>query len=617
MKSTLFLLSLLTHLFVGAQVTPTFNDILIPMRDGELLSADVYLPSNVDSCEVILIQTPYNKNAFESGLPLGIGSNINGQPYGFVIVDWRGFYGSSGADLSNFERGEDGYDIIDWIVQQPWHLNRVGTWGPSALGAVQYQTAREQHPNHTCAVPLVAQPQQDYQQYFYGGALEAARLQQLDALGYGLSPIILTNPYYNFTWQFAETDSWYPSDIHIPTLQIGGWYDHNITKMMEWYEATRNNALPAVQNEQWLLVGPWVHGGTGIAFVGSSVQGELNFPNAAGVPNDKALDFFDYYLLDTPNGWNNTDLIQYYNIGNDTWLTSNAVTIDMPLNDILYFNDNQLLTTSNTGQLESSFLCDPSSPSPTIGGQTLSTGLEQGPYDQISLESRPDVLTFQSGVLYADATISGEATATISVSSDQPDGDIVVRLVDVYPNGSNMLINDGIRRIRFRDGYTQTDESFMSSGQIYTVNVTLPFTNYTWKAGHRIKVFISGNSATRWDVNLQNGGPMYQGGSGVVANMTIHHNTNNPSYLSLPGDNSALGTHEASKGNFQVFPNPAKDYVTINGAQNPEYTLLNAQGQEVLSGKGTIIPVHLLPVGWYLLEIHGERHVEQIPFIKE
>lgn len=615
MKNIFTALSLLLYGMAFGQLTPAFNDISIPMRDGEVLEADVYIPAGADSCQVILIQTPYNKELFTSSLPLGIGLNLDSQPYAFVIVDWRGFYGSSGADLSNFERGEDGYDIIDWIVQQPWHIDRIGTWGPSALGGVQYQTAREQHPGHTCAVPVVAHPQQHYQGYYYGGTLEESRLQQLDALGYGLSPVILANTYYSTLWQITEAETWYPEDIHIPTLQIGGWYDHNINNMMKWYTATRNSALPAVQDEQWLLVGPWVHGGTGIAFVGSPNQGELTYSNAAYVNNDMALDFFDYYLLDSANNWQNTDLVTYYDIGNDAWLTSNSATIDMPMNDVLYFNDNGLLTTTNNGQFETGFVCDPSNPSPTIGGHTLALNLDQGPYDQISLESRNDVITFQSGVLYADATISGEVTATVSVSSDQPDGDICIRLVDVHPDGRNMLINDGIRRIRFRDGYTQADENFMVPGQVYTVEVSLPFVHYTWKAGHRIKVYVSGNSSNRWDVNLQDGGTMYQGGTGNVANMTIHHNATHSSYLTLPGDNASLGTSEVVKALLSIYPNPANAVVNIDGVENPDYTLLNAQGQIVLSGKGSSLNVASLPDGWYLLEVTSDGSKEQIPLI--
>jgi hypothetical protein len=341
----------------------------------------------------------------------------------------------------------------------------------------------------------------------------------------------------------------------------------------------------------------------------------MTYQNAEFVNNDMALDFFDYYLLDAANGWNTTDLVTYYDLGNDVWLSSNSATIDMPLDDILYLNDNGHLSIANNGQSATSFVCDPSNPSPTIGGQTLAVGLDQGPYDQISLESRNDVITFESDLLYADATISGEVIANISVSSDQPDGDICIRLVDVHPDGRNMLINDGIRRIRFRDGYEQADESFMTPGQVYNVEVSLPFVHYTWKAGHRIKVYISGNSSNRWDVNLQDGGTMYQPGSGNIANMTIHHDQTYSSFLHLPGTNSSLSTSETNHIQVSVYPNPADDQLFIKGMENPEFALLNAQGQIILQGKGNTIVTAEIATGWYLLQVIEGGIEKQFPVI--
>lgn len=603
---------------VFTQMTPTLNDIWIDMRDGELLQADVYIPSGVDSAEVILIQTPYNKNTFEWSLPMGVGMNLDSQPFIWVIVDWRGFYGSNGADLSNFERGEDGYDICEWISEQTWHKDRIGTWGPSALGGVQYSTAREQHPNHTCAVPLVAHPQQNYNAYFTGGVLEEARLYQLDALGYGLSPVILANPYYSAVWTFSENSTWYPEDIIIPTLQIGGWYDHNIDIMMDWYEATRTYAASPVQDQQWLLVGPWVHGGTGAAFVGSSIQGELTYPNAALVSNTMAWDFLSYYLLDTPNNWQTTEMITYYKTGEDQWSSTNTSSIEIINEDVLYLSANGELI-SGSGSGSTTFVSDPQNPSPTIGGATLSTGLDQGPYDQNSLDSRTDIITFESVDLPNDVHISGRVKANLYVECNQPDADISVRLVDLYPDGRSMLITDGIHRMRFRDGYTQADESFMSPGNIYHVEVELPFTNYTWKAGHQIKLYVGGNNAIRYNVNLQNGGTMYVAGDTNVANIQIHHNSANPSRIILPGNNTFLSVEDQDQHSFHVYPNPTSQVLRIKSSMNYDAVLIyDIQGKLMISQSGMekSIDVSSLESGMYLIQIEINGQFLEKRFIK-
>src|SRR5688572_22383367 len=113
-----FMYGLVTAMF--AQLNPVA--VSIPMRDGKLLAADIYLPNN-DSLPrpTILIQTPYNKNFYHGlGLPVEVGFNLNASPFNFVIVDWRCFYGSAAACTTSMNRGEDGYDCVEWIAQQPW-----------------------------------------------------------------------------------------------------------------------------------------------------------------------------------------------------------------------------------------------------------------------------------------------------------------------------------------------------------------------------------------------------------------------------------------------------------------------------------------------------------------
>lgn len=612
MKKLLLSICLTVFAFqINAQMTPT-QVVQIPMRDGKFLAADVYVPSGCSSCPTILIQTPYNKLSFRMGLPLGIGQNLNSSNYNFVVVDWRGFYGSAAATVAQPNRGQDGYDVIEWISDQSWSNQKVGTWGPSALGVIQYQTAREQHPNHICAVPIVATPSTGYEGYYYGGCYERAYVEQLDALGYGLSATVLANPYYSNVWQFAENNSWYPESIIIPTLQIGGWYDHNIDKMIKWYEATRLQSAVAVRDQQYLLVGPWVHGGTGAANVGTANQGELSYPNAATQNNQMATQFFDYYLRNQANSWNTTAKINFYETGKDVWNTSNATSIATSTTSTLYLNaSNGLSLEQSTGL--SSMLVDPSNPSPTIGGQTLHPDLDQGSYNQNSLDTRSDVVVFETEVLPQDFTISGKVKATIFIESDQLDGDVVIRMTDVYPDGKSMLINDGIRRIRFRNGYTQADEAFMSPGQVYPVEVELPFTHFTWKAGHKIKIYVSGNSSYRWDVNLQNGGQMYVAGDTNVAQMKIHHSTASPSKISLPGANLSLSTDDLSSEDFafQVYPNPSSELLSIDspinlfGSKGCIYTL---DGRIVKSFifNSSELNVADLNDGMYLLEIEGK-----------
>jgi uncharacterized protein len=596
-----------------AQLTPAYDDIYIPLTDpeGDSLQADVYIPSAVTSGEVILIQTPYNKDLFAWWLPMGVGLDLDTQPFIWVIVDWQGFYGSNPFDATTVDRAQDAFDVCEWIVAQPWCDGRIGTWGPSALGGIQYQLITKSHPNHVCAVPMVATGSQDYEQYFYGGVLEEARLNQLDALGYGLGPIVLANHYDGLLWDIAAAGSDYAPQIDIPTLQIGGWYDHQINGMMDFYTSSRNDAAPPILDEQWLLVGPWVHGGTGAAYVGSAVQGELTYPNAEFVSDTMAWDFMLYYLLDSVNGWDLTDKITYYELGTDQWLTTNADNIDAVGSEVLYLNPANKLSSEN-GVGSSTFISDPTNASPTIGGATLSDLLDQGPYDQNSLDSRTDIVAFETVDLLQDVTMTGRMQLDLWISADQPDCDIAVRVCDKYPDGRSMLITDGIKRLRFRNGdYSASGEEFMTAGTVYNVQVDLPYTNYSWLAGHQIKIYLSGNHDVRFNVNLQDGGPMYTAGAGNVANITIHHDAAYPSRINLPGTNPVLAYTEIERSDeFKIYPQPGTDQLFfITERDFSSYSIVDLSGRKVETQKiqESRIDIATLESGTYILILKDQE----------
>ncbi|HTF03684.1 MAG TPA: CocE/NonD family hydrolase, partial [Bacteroidia bacterium] len=183
--STLLIAALFPILLSSQILVPQVDSI--SLRDGEKIPADVYLPAGWTSGPVILIQTPYNRLWYHFGLPLGIGTDIDSSEYAIVIVDWRGFYGGAGAAYVGApSRGEDGYDVVEWIATQTWSNDTIGTWGPSALGKVQYQTAKENPPHLVCICPVVAAPQFEYQEYFPNGCYRTEFVEQLDGLGYGM-----------------------------------------------------------------------------------------------------------------------------------------------------------------------------------------------------------------------------------------------------------------------------------------------------------------------------------------------------------------------------------------------------------------------------------------------
>ena len=595
---TYFLLNLVFILPLISQVLmqPTFVDSVV-MRDGKKLAVDVYIPDTTGGAAypVILVQTPYNRLLFRAvGLPL-LGYNIAMANYAMVIADWRCFYGSSASCDGNYDRAKDGYDLVEWIAAQSWSNGKVGTWGPSALGGIQFKTARKRPPHLVCAVPLVAGPQFSYPEYYPGGVFRTEYVQQLDALGFGPSAILLAHQTHDIVWTYSEMTNYYPDSINIPMLMIGGWYDHNINAMMDFYAGIRQSSFIAVRDKHRLLMGPWTHGGHGNVGVGASQQGELSYPNAAGWSDSLALAHFDYYLRSVPNNWNTSPYIQYYQMGENEWKDCPAWPPSGVSEHTLYFQANGSITASMPSGTDvfREFLYDPHNPSPTIGGSTLNSSLVQGPYDQApQVESRSDVLVFTSDVLITDVVMKGKTKIHLFVSSDRKDTDFSVRLTDVYPDNRSMLLSDGIARMRFRDGFTANDTSCMIPGQVYEILIELPDIAVTFLSGHRIRVDVSSSDYPRFDCNLNNGGAMYVAGDTLLASNKVFVSSNHASYIQMPLNGFYTGLAEFSravKPQMDIFPNPASDFITVNFSDFPEkditVSITDMGGKIVFSGK--------------------------------
>lgn len=606
----------------AAQLVPITDSI--PMRDGKKLAVDFYLPNGgTQALPTILIQTPYDRTLYTSlGLPLDIGFNINNSNYNIVIVDWRCFHGSAAACTSQVNRGQDGYDAVEWIASQSWSNGRIGTWGPSALGVCQYQTARESPPHLICSVPIVAGSQFSYQQYFPGGVLRTEYVQMLDILGYGLSPLLLANPFYNLVWQISESSSYYPQSIGVPMFLVGGWYDHNTNEVLSLFRGLQSLSPLPVRSQHRLLMGPWSHNTSSSSPV---AVGELSYPAAQNFSDSLSLLFFDYHLRQIANGWNNSPAVQYFQMGEDNW--KSASTWDTAASTYIpfYFHEDSTLQilppVSSTANL--SYIYDPRDPSPTIGGPTLRLDLDQGPYNQWPIvESRNDLLRFTTAPLASPVSIKGQVRVLLQISSDRKDTDFSIRLTDVYPDGRSMLVADGIRRMRFRNGYTVNDTASMIPGSVYNCLVELPATAITFNSGHSIRIDVTSSNYPRFDSNLNNGLQQYATGDTMIAVNTVFTNNIFSSMVYLPVD-AASGIESTGSpwGYFNLHPVPAgaDKTITVAGPGNFTVSVFSVDGKQVLplihgNKKCTISLASLLP-GLYIARSSDSKKIQSFKII--
>ena len=612
-KSLLFLYFLLLTYALPAQILLTPQVDSIPMRDGKKLAADIHLSSACAQCPTILIQTPYNRTFYRLGLPLQIGKNIDSSKYHVVIVDWRGFWGSLSAFTLNPKRGEDGYDVVEWIAAQSWSNGKIASWGPSALANIQFQTAREQPPHLVCAVPVVGDPQTSYHQYYPGGVLRTEYVEQLDGLGFGVSGLIKANPVYNLLWSITESGSFYPDEIDIPMFMIAGWYDHNLEGMLDFFTALQTQAPVAVRDQHKMVIGPWTHGGNGRTSPGTEQQGELSYPAAAGWNDTLALRFLAHHMLGENNNWPAEPPIRYFQMGQDQWASLNTWPPQgSPSTLYLQADGSMKQSMAAVGSVAVSY--DPHDPSPTHGGTTLQLGQKQGPWDQRdTVENRSDILLFDSEVLTQEVSVRGEIEVHLAMASDRKDTDIAVRLMDVYPDGRSMLLTDDILRMRFRDGFRAMDTSLITPGQIYEIQINLPDLAHTFLVGHKIRIGISGSNYPKYDANLNNGGPMYEAGDTLVSQHTLYVGPPHDFRIVLPTQYTLAVEPDRELNGVQVFPNPAKKtlWIEVEEAGIPFqvkiYDLAGKLLSKAKANKQLQLVIQEWPSGLYLVEISQNR----------
>ena len=107
------------------------NDVMVPMRDGIRLRADVFRPASGGPHPVLVHRYPYSTR---DGFMAMFGQQIAAQGYAVVVQSCRGRYGSEGDFYPFHPDVEDSYDTIEWAAAQPWSDGKVGMYGASYGG---------------------------------------------------------------------------------------------------------------------------------------------------------------------------------------------------------------------------------------------------------------------------------------------------------------------------------------------------------------------------------------------------------------------------------------------------------------------------------------------------
>jgi uncharacterized protein len=554
-------------------------DVPVPMRDGVTLRANVYRPSE-GRWPVLLTRLPYGKD-----LPLGtsILDPVQAVRRGYVVIvqDTRGRFTSEGTWRPFADEADDGFDTVAWAADLPYSDGQVGMYGVSYFGFTQWSSAVKQPPALKAIAPTETWCDPMNGLTFRGGALElgtqanwglsmgldqivrrhpgdpsamgaamVALVKDIDELGtsgYASLPLAEFGPFkrhpvlpgfFENIAQPMHRDLLEPvtiADKHerakVPSLNTGGWFDIFLGDTLDNFTAMRRLGLPTK-----LLIGPWTHGSfrPPVGELNFGYGSQLGFMNLQIDFGRLQLRWFDHWLKGIDTGMLDEPPVRLFVMGANVWRDEQEWPLTRAVETPFYLRANgELSAEPPDAERPDTFTYDPANPVPTHGGALLmSPEFPSGPYDQRSIESRGDVLTYSTAPLERDVEVTGPVSVELWACSSAPDTDFVARLVDVYPDGRAYNLTDGIIRARYRDSFS--DPCLLEPGTPYRFPIDLWATSNVFKAGHRIRVQITSSSFPRWDRNPNTGHPFGQDPELRPAEQTILHDREHASKIRLP-----------------------------------------------------------------------------------
>ena len=563
------------------------REVMIPMRDGKHLHTTIYQPSESKDRPILMVRTPYSCAPYGDGFRDELWNKMEEyvrNSYIIVYQDVRGRFMSEGEYVnvrpfnphksgSETDESSDTYDSIEWLLKNTDNNGAVGVTGMSYPGFYATMAALSGHP----ALKAVS-PQAPILDWFKGddvhhnGALmlldiysfatymfkehdnpckEDHGLQSLignDAYSWFLEKKtpsaftealpaelqfwneILEHPDYDHYWQDRSLES-HLKDIRPAVLVVGGEYDtDDCYGALNTYRLIKENSQ---QTDLHFVYGPWYHG----SWQNKDFKGLGPWHLGAGAAEYflKKIEypFFRHYLEGRGKA---PAPVSVYPSGSDSWITMKEWPAESVDYIPIYMREDRILSFEKP-VLEksfSSYVSDPSSPVP-FKDNPSKRNKNYMIADQRFASSREDVLTFTGDTLASPLLLAGPVKADIALSLSTDDADIVVKLIDVYPDGYQMLVRGDVFPVRYRNSFTEPTQAV--PGEVMRLEFTMNDVAHLFKPGHRLMVQIQSSwfplvnmNPQTYLENIYDAVPKdYRS-----ADVKVFHETSNQSKLILP-----------------------------------------------------------------------------------
>jgi putative CocE/NonD family hydrolase len=548
------------------------SEAMIPMRDGVKLHTVILKPADIPGPLPILVQrTPYGCDGADRASFSNARPELARDGYIYVCADIRGRFKSEGQfemnrpladhrDPKAIDESTDAWDTFAWLIANVSPNNgRVGVVGTSYPGFLAMMAGIDPHPAVKAISPQAPMIdawigddffhngafRQSYG-YDYGLMMESSKenssvdygkdkdgnprdgydfflergsfIEDVKRSGSKLLPTwqrFIDHPTYDSVWRSHGVENVLKT-VAVPTLTVGGTYDQEDM----WGSQSEYATLePLDKNHQnFLALGPWRHGSWALT---TRRLGNLEYGEPIGREFRAQIEakFFAHYLKDEPgNNAAGFDLknTASFQTGSNTWKYYTHFPPEQAQVTSLYLQgDGRLSWTESTAQARTSYVSDPANPIPyrhrpiqptySKGSQWYNWLTE----DQRFVTGRKDLAVWTLPALKKDLVVTGEVIADIYAATTGTDNDMVVKLIDQYPNddadekirGYQLMTNMEIFRGRYLESLEKPTP--LRSGSVHEYKFSLHDVDHVFKAGHTVMVEVQSTWFPLYDRNPQ------------------------------------------------------------------------------------------------------------------
>jgi putative CocE/NonD family hydrolase len=518
------------------------HNIEIPMSDGVRLGATLYMPDAPQDgpFPAVVEYHPYRKGDNKIPRDWRTHSYLARKGYVGVRVDVRGTGASEDIAENEYtaQEQQDCLQALVWLAEQPWCTGNLGMYGSSYGGITALQAAMHAPPQLKAIVAmhaLVDRYTDDV--HYHGGCLPvnesvawAGRMVALNALpplpeivGERWYPLwrdrLERTPQWPLAWLRHQTrDAYWQHGslrgnweaVRCPVFAIGGWADS--------YHDFVLHVLQHLHVPRKGLIGPWLHDIPHVAYPGPQID-HLR----------EMLRWWDYWLKGIETGIMDEPMLTI-------WVQQSRPPdpyLDTIPGQWRYETEWPVARTdSQTWYLEGegTFAPEPPAQAPpdlwngplTVGmaAPFWCTGLRPSGLPRDQRDDDANAVTFTSLPLREPLEILGFPEVKLCVASSEPIAQLAVKLCDVAPDGSSLLVTRGVLNLTHRDSHAHP--TAVIPGKVYPVSLELCSISHVFAVGHRVRLSMAGAD---WPLVWP---------SPRRAVLSLYHDIAHPSQLVLP-----------------------------------------------------------------------------------